>query len=266
MSRFFILVALICVAIVGCDDTREATLRYRLIATVEIDGQKVEASTVMQMYYKNFRSDPHFLDYFIQFLTHVNPRGTRSDHAAEALVLDLKGRGTVFILPTVHATSGFADFHPVCLLLTLGIENKLHGLTKEDMRRISNAKGRMPLELQRPEMKRPDYPKGLVSKYPAMVTFRDERDPLTIEEVDPENMERHFPGVRLLSVEIEVTDAPLTRVLTKRLPWLETMERLATFETEPAGSMRPPQKRPVTFLIHQGDFFGMGWDRTRHLK
>ena len=48
MGRFFILAALICVAIVGCDDTREATLRYRLIATVEIDGQTVEGSTVME--------------------------------------------------------------------------------------------------------------------------------------------------------------------------------------------------------------------------
>src|SRR5436190_22146881 len=101
MKGFIILAALICVAFVGCDDTREATLRYRLIATVEIDGQKVEASTVMQMHYKNFRMDPHFLDYFIQFLTHINPRTTASDHAAEALVLDLKGRGTVFILPTL---------------------------------------------------------------------------------------------------------------------------------------------------------------------
>jgi hypothetical protein len=99
-----------------------------------------------------------------------------------------------------------------------------------------------------------------------MVTFKDERDPLTIEEVDPENMELHFPGVRWLSLEIEITNAPLTRMLTKRLPWLETMERLATFETEPAGSRRPPHQRPVTFLISQGDFFGAGWHRTRHLK
>ena len=47
MKGFIILAALICVAFVGCDDTREATLRYRVIATVEIDGQKVEASTVI---------------------------------------------------------------------------------------------------------------------------------------------------------------------------------------------------------------------------
>ena len=244
MKGFLILAALICVVIVGCDDTREATLRYRLIATVEIDGQKVEASTVMQMYYKNFRPDPHFLDYFIQFLTHVNPRATASDHAAEALVLDLKGRGTVFILPTVHSYSGFSRFHELCLLLTLGIEHKLYSSTKEDMKQISNAKGRMPLQLLRPEMRRPEYPKGLVIKSPAMVTFKNERDPRTIEEVDPENMEQHFPGVRLLNFEIEITDAPLTRVLTKRLPWLETIDQNETLEREPGGSMRPPTKNP----------------------
>ncbi len=266
MGRVFILSLVVCVVLFGCDDSREGTLRYRLIATVEIDGQKVEESTVMQMHYKNFRPDPHFLDYFIQLLTHINPRTTASDHAAEALVLDLKGRGTVFILPTVRTSTGFAHFHEVCLLLTLGIEHKLYSLTQRDMRQISHAKGRMPLQMLRPEMRQPDYPKGLVSKYPAMVTFRNERDPLTIEMVDPENMEQHFPGVRLLNLEIEVTDAPLTGVLTKRLPWLETTDRLATLETEPAGSIRPPQQRPVTFLIHQGDFFGAGWHRTRHLK
>jgi len=266
MGRFFILAVLICVALVGCDDTREATLRYRLIATVEIDGQKVEESTVMQMHYKNFHSDPHFWDYVIWLIARINPRATASDHAAEALILDLKGRGTVFILPSVHGSMGFSHFHEVCLLLTLGIENKLNSLTTEDMRQISSAKGRMPLQLLRPEMRRPEYPKSLVSKGPAMVTFKDERDPRTIEEVDPENMERHFPGVRLLNFEIEVTDAPLTRVLTKRLPWLETIDRNETLEREPAGSMRPPHERPVAFLIHQGDFFGTGWERMLHVK
>jgi len=244
MGRF-ILAVLICVTLVSCDDdTREATLRYRLIATVEIDGQKVEGSTVMEIHYKNFHMDPHFLDTFIQFLTHINPRITAIDHAAEALILDLKGRGTVFILPTVHGSMGFPHFHEICLLYTLGIENKLFSLTKEDMRQISNAKGRMPLQLLRPEMRRPEYPKGLVIKSPAMVTFKNERDPRTIEEVDPENMEQHFPGVRLLNFEIEITDAPLTRVLTKRLPWLETIDQNETLEREPGGSMRPPTKNP----------------------
>ena len=265
MGRF-ILAVLICVTLVGCDDTREATLRYRLIATVEIAGQKVEGSTVMEMHYKNIRSDPHFLDYFIQLITHINPRVTLTEHAAEALILDLKGRGTVFILPSVRTYDGFAHFHEVCLLLTLGIENKLHGLTREDMRQISNAKGRMPLQLLRPEMRRPDYPKGFVNKYPAMVTFRNEKDPRTIEDVDPENMERRFPGVHLLKVEIEVTDAPLTRVLTKRLPWLMTVEKNETLEREPAGSMRSPREKPVVRLIRQIDFFGRGWERMLQVK
>ena len=51
-------------------------------------------------------------------------------------------------------------------------------------------------------------------------------------------MEQHFPGVRLLSLEIEVTHAPLTRALTKRLPWLETIDQNETLEREPTGSIR----------------------------
>jgi hypothetical protein len=99
-----------------------------------------------------------------------------------------------------------------------------------------------------------------------MVTFRNEKDPRTIEDVDPENMERRFPGVRLLNVEIEVTDAPLTRVLTKRLPWLMTVEKNETLEREPVGSMRSPREKPVVRLIRQIDFFGRGWERMLQVK
>ena len=134
------------------------------------------------------------------------------------------------------------------------------------MRQISNAKGRMPLQLLRPEMRRPEYPKGLVIRSPAMVTFKNERDPRAIEEVDSENMEQHFSGIRLLSFEIEVTVAPLTRALTKRLPWLETIDQNETLEREPGGSIRPPHEKPVAFLIHQSAFFGTGWQRMLHVK
>ena len=60
---------------------------------------------------------------------------------------------------------------------------------------------------------------------PLLVRFGDLRDPLTVEEVDPRDLAAVFgPGYRLRRVTIQVTDAPVTRAIATRLPWLETMQ------------------------------------------
>jgi hypothetical protein len=43
--------AVLCLGIVlaGCQDPRSANVRYRVIATVEVDGKSVEKSTVMEI-------------------------------------------------------------------------------------------------------------------------------------------------------------------------------------------------------------------------
>ncbi|MGB3317158.1 MAG: hypothetical protein WBB85_22450 [Albidovulum sp.] len=62
----------------------------------------------------------------------------------------------------------------------------------------------------------PDY------QYPMMVTFADIADPASVALVDPDDLAASFgPGVRLKSVTLEVTDAPVTEGrLEARLPWL----------------------------------------------
>ena len=60
-----------------------------------------------------------------------------------------------------------------------------------------------------------------LSDLPTLVTFRDVRDPLTVETVDPENLAAKFgPGVSLQSATIEGTDDKISRGIERVLPWL----------------------------------------------
>ena len=63
-----------------------------------------------------------------------------------------------------------------------------------------------------------------LSDLPTLVTFRDVRDPLTVETVDPQNLAASFgPGVTLESATIEVTDDQISRGIERALPWLPSL-------------------------------------------
>jgi hypothetical protein len=60
--------------------------------------------------------------------------------------------------------------------------------------------------------------------YPRFVRFRDTADPLTVEDVDPDNLEASFgSGVRLGQITVQITDDPVTASLLDSLPWLSTI-------------------------------------------
>ena len=59
------------------------------------------------------------------------------------------------------------------------------------------------------------------SRAPFLVRFRDIDDPATVEKVDPNNLAKSFgAGVKLTRMVVEVTDAPITEEIAKRLRWL----------------------------------------------
>ena len=64
---------------------------------------------------------------------------------------------------------------------------------------------------------------GVPSKpFPLLVTFRDVRDPKSVERVDPANLAATFGrGVALRRITVEITDASVTKQIEKRLGWLE---------------------------------------------
>jgi hypothetical protein len=66
--------------------------------------------------------------------------------------------------------------------------------------------------------------KGSVSlpqtDYPLLVRFRDIRRPQTVEKVDPESLDGAFgAGVRLKSIQVQMTDEPVTTGTSKLFPW-----------------------------------------------
>lgn len=74
--------------------------------------------------------------------------------------------------------------------------------------------------------------------------------------VDPTDLGSRFPGVAFNSLDIEITDEPLTEELRKRLPWLNSQNKV--FDRDPPGHIRPLSKRPIGFVLTKDDFFGDG--------
>jgi hypothetical protein len=84
-----------------------------------------------------------------------------------------------------------------------------------------------------------------MNHYPLLVTFRDLRDPTSLEAVDPEALDRSFgAGVTLRAIKIQITDEPVTTGIKARLDWLEPVGReRATLIPKPSGrslSNAPP--------------------------
>lgn len=78
----------------------------------------------------------------------------------------------------------------------------------DSFKRVQAARGRGPITL----------PQKL---YPNFLRFRDIKDPVTAEVVDPDNLAKSFGrGVRLVRVTIEITDDAVKRGIENILPWL----------------------------------------------
>ena len=236
--------ALVAAALLGgalmlsqCGGQSAATVRYRVIATVDVDGRRVEGSTVMEVNYSRVKHS-------------LVGNGGATTLYGEALILDLKGRGTVFILPVRHHDkTELMQIYEDGILLTFGVRNSIGGLADEDFARLRQAKGRRPLSFA---------PLNPPLRLPAFVAFRDEKRPNTIYEVDPQQMGGAFPGVRFVSLDIEITDAPVTKGLKQRLPWLDRDNRLSGFDRDPPGKQRAEKDRPLGYKISYNSFFGDG--------
>ncbi|PQA88581.1 hypothetical protein CW354_09875 [Marinicaulis flavus] len=59
-------------------------------------------------------------------------------------------------------------------------------------------------------------------QYPKIAAFKDETDPATVYEVDPDDFADAFgPGVELTGLTLELVDEPMTEKIAQRLAWLE---------------------------------------------
>ena len=161
-------------ALAGCGSSETVTRRIRIIAKAEVDGKEVEGSTVMELTWR--------------------AGGGRMYHEpyGEALVPELNGRGTVYILPTfINPDDGQfgIGYWFGAVNQTLGIEgNGQIG----DLPVIEAANGKYPVS-------------GIGKKrfMPLMVSFRDEIRKDSIFQVFPDSFENTFgQGVKLTSITV----------------------------------------------------------------
>src|SRR4030081_1265533 len=196
-----------------------ATVRYRVIATAEVDGQRVEGSTVMEVNYQRVKHS-------------LIGAGGATQLYGEALILDLKGGGTVFLLPVwYHEKTELVQLYEFGILRTFGVKNSVGGLEDDDFARLRQAKGRKPLS----------------PRLPLFVAFKDEKIPNTIYEVDPQHMGSAFPAVRFIGLDIQHPAAPVPKVLKKGEQRRDRNNGLSGWDREPPGKLRAEKDQPLGY-------------------
>jgi len=234
LTRRDLLASFAAIPLAGCQSGEKARLRYRVIAWFQVDGRPFEASTVMEIHYARVTNS-------------LTGMGGSTRLYGEALIADFPGKGTLYILPQEHTIAGpLRQIWEPAILLTLGTDSSIGSLKQSDFELIRKAKGRMPFRMSGN------------NRLPAFVAFKDERNPKTIYEITPANLDQAFQGVTFKGLDIEITEEPITAKLMQRLDWLNSPKGQEIFERDPPGKRRPESDRPIGFLIVRAHFFGSG--------
>jgi hypothetical protein len=164
----------------------------------------------------------------------------------EAFVVDLPSGKSLFVL--LKTTSPMRT--DLAQLSMAALDPTFKNDIVESAQRIASGKNiRSPTVLQ-PTAVYDYYKSGkliyeTVPNYPLLVTFRDNRDPRTIERVDPMDAAKLGPGIKIKRITLAVTDDDVTTGIEKRLDWLPTVY------DQLRGSNFKPDGIPV------GDFKGL---------
>lgn len=183
-----IVVALIAAAYAWLNIYPKYELHYRLTVETEVDGKAIKASGVIRILF----AEPHCLLCNNNYAAVVK---------GEAIPLDLGDRGTAFVLltrgkdpnsnPDSIVLHTFPDYFKY--LKPGGMIPGVRGLS-----------GKVNLPLTR---------------LPMIVRFTDINDPKSVEEVDPEHMDKTFgPGVKITRASLEITKDPISTGIEKRFP------------------------------------------------
>ncbi|OFX04616.1 MAG: hypothetical protein A3E78_05160 [Alphaproteobacteria bacterium RIFCSPHIGHO2_12_FULL_63_12] len=187
-----------------------AHLRFKVIARARLDGKDYEGFAVNEM---------------------------KASYTPNSLTRMMMGR-TLKMEATVVDFGGKADALFILLQDYLVIIGLLWGIP------VAGDADETTIGLLRAASGAREYPRKnpgirtLDQSYPKIAAFRDEADPASVYEVDPDNLAKtHGSGAKFLGLSIEIVDpkTPLTEAIEHRLSWL------GNFENE---TLREPSKWP----------------------
>ena len=219
----------------GCGGN-SATVRFKVIAMLEVDGEVKEFSNVMQVEYT--RKERSALGY-----------GGSSKMWGEVMVIDLGNRGRAYMLLSRFASRQYFSVYPSGILRTFEIDASVGSLKSEDIKTLSTLSGRR--TLINTNHKGRDV-------QPSVIAFNDESDPNSIFILSNDEFESHFgPNIKFLNIDVEITKEPVTKgVLIRYLPWLEKKFK-AGFERIPPGPERPKlvSDWPLRWFVNYNVFY-----------
>lgn len=221
----------------GCFWNDSATVRFKVIAVLEVDGEIREFSNVMQVEYT--RVERSALGY-----------GGKSKTWGEALVIDLGERGRTYMLHS-HFNKEYSEFSEVyapSILMTLGLDASVGSLKDNGIDIINEANGRYKLKTYNSYYKT-DF-------VPAFVSFIDEKNPNSIFLIDKDKFSDQFgAGIKFIRIDIETTDEKITQgVLIKYLPWLSKKYKIG-FERLPRPNIPPKNEWKLRWKMNFNRFY-----------
>jgi hypothetical protein len=169
---------------------KTASVRFRVTATVDVDGTAVTGSGIMQqMGQTTFSPSGLGPPYFVT-------------ETGDAIAIEVPGRSTIFLvmrqehIPALALSSLFSNKLP----RGIASPSSLEGLTY-----LSNLTATA--ELPR-------------SAFPMIVAFKDQLVPASVYQLSPEDLSPAF-GVpsRVTSITVSITRDAVTGGIEKRLPW-----------------------------------------------
>lgn len=215
----------------GCFNDDTATVRFKAITVLEVDGVEKEFYSVLQTRIK------------------LTPKSTIGFNAKtrlwrEATVLDLGERGRAYVIHTHFKPDavGGSSIYPAGLLKSYGLEWTIGRLEEKDLSELKSVSGRVPL----------DYG----NRTPVIVYFEDETDQNSVKYLDKNDLSAAFgEDVKLKGFYLEITDNSVTDgKILEYLPWLK-LENYKKFEGRPKGPLpdkwRDHKDRPFVWKMNR---------------
>jgi hypothetical protein len=182
----------------GCDSSEHnETYRYRMTLEVETPQGLKTGSGVIQVNVVYHMGIPH--------------SGTRSRIKGEAVAVDIAPGKTLFALLDQPER-----IVPLAFDATIPMQPRRGSKWPDHVfAHIRTLKSQTAV-VTVPERASPNRPE--MYAYPKLVTFRDIRDPRSVESVEPGALEKSFgPGVKLRRITVQLTQDDVTTGIKKRL-------------------------------------------------